>query len=165
MKKLLIILLSTLVYLPIYAPLYAQSEELSWADLVPDSEQQIIDTWLEQQQYRTPDQEQVEPPGLGQVRTDLNGKEIKIAGFVIPLESDDQKITELLLVPYFGACFHVPPPPENQIIYVKFEQGIALTELWDVVYVVGVLQAEDSSHEMAEAGYVMQGMRIEEYEQ
>lgn len=165
MKKLLLMLLCTLSFTAPFTPLYAQSIALNWKDLVPESEQQIIDTWLEQQQYRSPDQEQVEPEGLGQVRTDLNGKQIKIAGFVIPLESEDQKITELLLVPYFGACLHVPPPPENQIIYVKFAQGIALQELWDVVYVHGKLQAENSSHEMAEAGYVMQGIKVEEYTQ
>ena len=159
MRQLFIFLLCTLAY----SPLSAQSVELSWEDLVTASEQKIIDTWLARQE-QLGENDELEPlPELGKVRTDLNGQQIKIAGFVIPLESDEQTITELLLVPYFGACYHVPPPPENQIIYVKFAEGIAIKELWDVVYVIGELQAQDSSHDMADVGYSLRGTGIEEY--
>jgi len=160
MKKIIVLVCSLILSIPVYA----QETELSWEDLIPQSEQHIIETWLAQQNSLDGDQIfDDEPPELGEVRTDLNGKVIKIAGFVIPLEGDEEQITELLLVPYFGACFHVPPPPENQIVYVKFANGIALKELWDVIYVVGTLKAEKSSHEVAQVGYSMQGLRIEEY--
>src|SRR5690606_41234775 len=48
----------------------------------------------------------------------LNGKKIRIPGYVVQLEGDADKVTQFLLVPYFGACIHVPPPPPNQIILV-----------------------------------------------
>ncbi|KJR25900.1 DUF3299 domain-containing protein, partial [Vibrio parahaemolyticus] len=80
------------------------------------------------------------------------------------LEGDANKVTEFLLVPYFGACIHVPPPPPNQIIYVKFPKGAPVQELWDVIYVVGTLKTETVSHELAETAYVIQGDAIEAYD-
>jgi len=160
MKKFMTLLCGFLLCLP----LYAQETELSWEDLIPISEKSIIDAWFAKQNSLDADQfSEQEPPPQGAVRTDLNGQVIKIAGFVIPLEGDEEQITELLLVPYFGACFHVPPPPQNQIVYVKFADGVALKELWDVIYVVGTLTAETTSHEVAQVGYSMQGIRTEEY--
>ncbi|EEY44964.1 hypothetical protein VMA_003039 [Vibrio mimicus VM223] len=101
---------------------------------------------------------------LGTVRTELNGSRVKIPGFVIPLEGDDQKVTEFLLVPYFGACIHVPPPPPNQIIYVKFPKGAPIQELWDVIYVIGELKTESLSHDLAETAYTIVGTEIAEYD-
>ncbi|WP_456119759.1 DUF3299 domain-containing protein [Vibrio algicola] len=101
---------------------------------------------------------------IGKTRPELDGKIVKIPGFVIPLEGDANTVTEFLLVPYFGACIHVPPPPPNQIIYVKFPQGAPVQKLWDVVYVVGKLQTQVLNHELAETGYTMQGAKIEKYD-
>ncbi|MCG6451163.1 DUF3299 domain-containing protein, partial [Vibrio parahaemolyticus] len=69
-----------------------------------------------------------------------------------------------LLVPYFGACIHVPPPPPNQIIYVKFPEGAPVQELWDVVYVIGTLKTQSVSLDLAETGYVIEGQEIAEYD-
>ena len=101
---------------------------------------------------------------VGSVRTELNGSKVKIPGFVIPLEGDDKHVTEFLLVPYFGACIHVPPPPPNQIVYVKFPQGAPVQQLWDVIYVVGTLKTQQISHELAEVGYLLEGQKIEPYD-
>lgn len=101
---------------------------------------------------------------VGSVRQELNGSMVKIPGFVIPLEGDDKMITEFLLVPYFGACIHVPPPPPNQIIYVKFEKGAPIQQLWDVIYIVGKLKTETIDSELAETGYLIEGVRLEEYD-
>ena len=101
---------------------------------------------------------------LGHVRKELNGSKVKIPGFVIPLEGDQNMVTEFLLVPYFGACIHVPPPPPNQIVYVKFPKGAPIQQLWDVIYVVGTLKTETTNHELAETAYVIEGTQIEEYD-
>ena len=45
------------------------------------------------------------------VVAELNGKRVKIGGYVVPLDFDATKVTEFLLVPFVGACIHVPPPP------------------------------------------------------
>ena len=101
---------------------------------------------------------------LGAVRPELNGSKVKIPGFVIPLEGDENMITEFLLVPYFGACIHVPPPPPNQIIYVKFPKGAPIQQLWDVIYLVGTLKTETITHDLAQTGYLIEGVAIEEYD-
>ena len=53
----------------------------------------------------------------------LDGKRVHIGGYVVPLDFDATRVKEFLLVPFVGACIHVPPPPANQIVYVKTEQG------------------------------------------
>jgi uncharacterized protein len=68
------------------------------------------------------------------------------------------------LVPFFGACIHVPPPPSNQIIYVTLREPVAVDELWDAVWVYGTLHTTRTSHELANSGYQMQGIRVESYE-
>ena len=60
----------------------------------------------------------------------LNGQLVRIPGFVVPVEFDEESITEFFLVPYFGACIHSPPPP-NQIIYVHAPNGLQLNTLYD----------------------------------
>jgi hypothetical protein len=160
MKK-MFMLLSCLLAFNLQA---SESLTLAWEDLIPESEKQILDRWEMQAQAAQHDQLPAMPENIGKARVDLNGKQVKIPGFVIPLEGDETTITEMLLVPYFGACYHVPPPPANQIIHVKFKNGIAVKDLWDVVYVIGELRAQASSHDLAEVGYSLQGVRMEDYE-
>ncbi|WP_420835067.1 DUF3299 domain-containing protein [Vibrio galatheae] len=135
---------------------------LEWIDLIPESERNQFDsTGMPAIDHSGNTMEQSK---IGSVRQELNGSKVKIPGFVIPLEGDANIVTEFLLVPYFGACIHVPPPPPNQIIYVKFPKGAPVQELWDVVYVIGTLKTESMSHELAETGYVIQGTEIAEYD-
>ncbi len=89
----------------------------------------------------------------------LNGKTVRISGFVVPLESSEQ-ISEFLLVPYFGACIHVPPPPANQIIYIRSDKGISIEKLSYPVRVAGMLKTESTSSDLAESGYSMNAYEI-----
>ena len=76
-----------------------------------------LDQFLDDMKYMKESQGE---SGLINIR--LNGKSIKIAGYITPIAFDGENITEFLFVPYRGACIHVPPPPANQIIYVKREK-------------------------------------------
>lgn len=67
----------------------------------------------------------------------LNGQRVRLAGYVLPLEMDGLKIKEFLLVPYVGACIHEPTPPANQIVLVKFAQGIEVDGRFTPVWVQG----------------------------
>ena len=109
-----------------------------------------------------PDQESKWMSGAGRagassspvpVVSELNGKKVRIGGYVVPLDFDATKVTEFLLVPFVGACIHVPPPPANQIIYVKSAQGISLKGEFDPVYVTGTLTTEGQFTGLAETGY------------
>ena len=94
---------------------------------------------------------------------EYDGSFVKIPGFVVPLDFEADRITEFLLVPYFGACIHTPPPPPNQIIYVTLEKGIAMEDVYDPIYVNGrmLVQRQDSS--MGTAGYQVFADSIEAY--
>lgn len=159
MKKKIIICLLMLI------PFSAFSNEvltLDWIDLIPEKERNQFDSMGMPKVDHNGGQ--MQQSLVGSVRQELNGSMVKIPGFVIPLEGDDKMITEFLLVPYFGACIHVPPPPPNQIIYVKFKEGAPVQQLWDVIYIIGTLKTETIDSELAETGYLIEGVRLEEYD-
>lgn len=164
MKKIILLLcwLFTLA-IPVHAVANEDILVLDWIDLVPESERNQFDA-MGMPMANNHSGGAVEQSKVGSVRQEINGSEVKIPGFVIPLEGDEEKITEFLLVPYFGACIHVPPPPPNQIIYVKFPQGAPIQQLWDVIYVIGKLKTETMNHELAETGYILEGTAIAEYD-
>ena len=154
-----------LIALCCWLPLISFAEEvltLDWIDLVPEKERQQFNQ--NQMPILNHDGDAAQQSLIGSVREELNGSKVKIPGFVIPLEGDNKTITEFLLVPYFGACIHVPPPPPNQIIYVKFPKGAPIQQLWDVVYILGTLKTQAISHDLAEVGYLLEGTALEEYD-
>lgn len=83
---------------------------------------------------------------------------VRIPGFIAPLNYADELITEFLLVPYFGACIHVPPPPANQTVLVKAAegQGIQAEDSYYPIWVMGRLTVEGTTTELATAGYSIQ---------
>ena len=96
----------------------------------------------------------------------LAGQLIRIPGFVVPLEESRGEITEFLLVPYFGACIHTPPPPANQIIHVKNasqSQGLQGLRSMDVVWVTGRLQISRADTMMGVSGYHVSADSVARY--
>lgn len=99
------------------------------------------------------------------VREDLDGAAIKLPGFVVPVEGDAEETTSFLLVPYYGACIHVPPPPANQTVYVLTEPGKGTRPgLFDVVWVTGTMSVKRTENDIAEAGYTLYATDITAYE-
>ena len=94
----------------------------------------------------------------------LNGKLVKLPGFVVPLEFDGTEVNEFLLVPYFGACIHVPPPPANQIVYVTSQENVSISGLFDVVWVTGKMNTVRFDSALGEAGYTLEASDIVPYE-
>lgn len=98
----------------------------------------------------------------------LDGKKIKIPGFISPLEVDEAKgmVKEFLLVPYFGACIHVPPPPLNQTLLVKPlpDKSIGMERMYEPVWVSGTLIAKQAHTDLAEAGYQLRDAQVEIYQ-
>ena len=94
---------------------------------------------------------------------ELNGENVKLPGFIVPLDVVGDKVASFLLVPYFGACIHMPPPPPNQIVYVEFEEPVELESMYDPVWVIGELGLEAHSNSLARAGYSMKGTALETY--
>jgi hypothetical protein len=103
----------------------------------------------------------------------LDGKSVRMPGFVLPLEYAGKKVAEFLLVPWVGACIHTPPPPPNQIVHVRMAKGAEFESkgMYAAVWVTGVLAAKASKPTLnlvdgiadIDVGYSMQGTGVEEY--
>ena len=95
----------------------------------------------------------------------IQQEKITISGFIVPLDSSDSTtIEEFLLVPYFGACIHVPPPPSNQVIHVVPEKPLKGFQIMDPVTVQGVLAPSHIDTPLGSAGYQMSGKSVTLYE-
>ena len=98
--------------------------------------------------------------------TDYDGKRVRLAGFLVPLDFDAEVVKEFLLVPYFGACIHVPPPPANQIVYVTSQKGVKVGDMLDAVWVTGTFTStQPITTELAEAGYRIAADHVEPYKE
>jgi uncharacterized protein len=96
---------------------------------------------------------------------DIAGKAIRIPGFMVPLEYGKKELTEFLLVPYFGACIHVPPPPANQIIHVIPDHPVKMKTYMDAVWVEGVIELAISKTDMGDSGYSLRAVKVEPYKE
>jgi len=124
----------------------ATPKEISWDDLIP---------WTA-----------VFDPSEVKFNEKLNNKEVKIPGYIIPLEYEGQDIKTFLLVPYIGACIHVPPPPANQIVYVDTAAAWDSLDWWEPVYVTGTIKIESRQmefFEMVDIGYEILAGDVEYY--
>ncbi|MBB4842666.1 hypothetical protein HNP55_001181 [Paucibacter oligotrophus] len=99
-------------------------------------------------------------------RPELEGRPVRLPGYVVPLQTGKAGLSEFLLVPYFGACIHTPPPPANQIVYVRLAEGQALAKTlrsMSTVRVSGRLTLARQGSASGESGYRIDGARIEAY--
>ena len=88
---------------------------------------------------------------------------VKIPGFVVSLEREGDALTEFLVVPYYGGCIHVPPPPANQIIHVHSDKPIEGIRTMDAVWISGTLKIGTTETMMGVAGYNMLAQNVELY--
>jgi uncharacterized protein len=92
---------------------------------------------------------------------ELDGQRVRIGGYVVPLDFEATNVKEFLLVPFVGACIHVPPPPPNQIIYVKSAKGFDVAGSFDPVYVTGTIKVASQYTGLAETGYSIDADKVE----
>lgn len=90
------------------------------------------------------------------------GQAVRLPGFVVPLEESKQGLKEFLLVPYFGACIHSPPPPANQIVHVFAARPVAFKSM-DTVWVSGTLATVRGDTYMGASSYRIDGAAVERY--
>ena len=140
-------------------------KELSWGDLMPPIDDNIVNQYHEGKLSREQATEYAKSLGETPVKS-LHNQRVEIPGYLVPLSMDKhQKAKELLLVPTLGACIHVPPPPPNQTIYVRYDQGIKVTEAGYTPYILkGTLQVEKHSSEYTDTLYALEVESIEEWE-
>jgi uncharacterized protein len=94
----------------------------------------------------------------------LNNTRVRIPGYVVPLDfSPKNTYSGFLLVPYFGACIHTPPPPPNQIVYVAANPQVTVKDIWAPVWVEGVLTTQRKDSKLADAAYTLKLSKLELY--
>jgi len=137
---------------------------LNWPDLMPEGSGTDLQALrqlgiVEHGQLSTPFDQMTG----GKITTKYNGKLVRIPGYLVPLDFEGTAVTSGLLVPYVGACIHVPPPPPNQLIFVYAEAPYEGHGLFEAVYVTGTFGASATTTQVAEVGYAMSGALIEPY--
>ncbi|MFK7762336.1 MAG: DUF3299 domain-containing protein [Roseobacter sp.] len=144
--------------------LAAAPREVSWDDLIPPGVpyaeiigegevDEINDTW-----------NPIFDENATKLNKTLDGALIRMPGFIIPLEVSSDGVSEFVLVPYVGACIHVPPPPPNQLVFVTAKTPWPSDNLWEAVWVTGLMKTELQWTEIADTGYTLSADEMEIYE-
>lgn len=141
-----------------------QPLDLSWEELVPRS------GWLGGAMAAAVPRGVVEhgsalpdPAREAGLVTAHDGRRVRLAGYLVPLDFDGVGVREFLLVPYVGACIHVPPPPPNQIVHVRSPTRIAVRDQFEPVQVTGTLATGLLATELAEVGYQVAAETVTPY--
>ena len=143
--------------------LAATAREITWDDLIPpgvpyseiigEGEMDVAnDTW-----------NPIYDANATKLNAELDGAYIKMPGFIIPFAIGADGVTEFMLVPYVGACIHTPPPPANQLVMVSASKPWPNENLWDAVWVTGVMRTQLQSTELGQTGYSISADEMEIY--
>ncbi len=96
------------------------------------------------------------------VNPKLDGQKVRLKGYIVPIElGKDGVVTEFFLASYVGACIHVPPPPPNQMVYVKAGRKFAVRSLYNAYSVTGVLHTHSRNNGLIAAAYSIEIQGIE----
>jgi hypothetical protein len=95
---------------------------------------------------------------------ELDGRPVKIHGFVVPLKGTPEAITEFLLVPWQNGCVHTPPPAANQRVRVIAKTPLRHADPNQAIYVWGRLAARASATSAGKAAYTLTFDRMEPYD-
>lgn len=146
--------------------------EIQWDDLMP-ADWDPLEPFKDLDLYALEDSDPRAIAALERVREiwdeapaneALDGRSGRIAGFLVPLDWDAREFGEFLLVPYFGACIHTPPPPANQIIHVLADPPVRGMDMMEAVWVEGRLEVARSDTGMGRSGYRMRARSVRLYE-
>lgn len=144
---------------------------IGWEDLMPEGEEERLQKMYAAQMAQmysiaegSAADTAVQIGSFNTVDT-YDEKKVRIPGYTVPFSYDAKaEIREFLLVPYFGACIHAPPPPPNQTIFIRTDKPILLKDLPQAVWVEGTLHAEKQESDLADAAYIIDLTRVEKYE-
>ncbi|MEQ8404058.1 MAG: DUF3299 domain-containing protein [Oceanicaulis sp.] len=142
--------------------------DLAWSDLLPEGEARRI-AELQQMQAVASGIDHFGVERMPQIQTfntvdALDGERVRIGGYVLPFDFNGGEISRFLLVPYVGACIHVPPPPPNQLVYVTTSEPIEIDGLWDPVYAEGIMRTKRQDNELGDTAYTLELDTLRPYE-
>jgi hypothetical protein len=109
------------------------------------------------------------------VNKELDGRQVALSGYLLPLDFSGKSVSDFLLVPYVGACIHVPPPPPNQIVFahLKTAMKFEMDELFKPLQVFGTIKVQSMKKNLflvdgsdnVNIGYGMAVDKIEDYKE
>ena len=152
----------------------AELPETDWLELMPEADQKALEQ-MPEIDHDSPEAQGTftEKGGMKQSKglpavmystktvPAMNGRDIRIGGYPVPLEADATgNSTLFFLVPYPGACIHVPPPPPNQLILVRYPKGLKLADIYTPLWVTGKVQVEKISNDLADAAYALDAQKV-----
>ena len=105
----------------------------------------------------------IQQPQSSGVRTDLNGQIVRLPGFIVPIDYSGTGVIAFILVPFVGACVHVPPPPANQLVFVTTQEPYESSGMFEPVNVVGMFGVSSMSTQLADIAYALSADRIEPF--
>ena len=148
--------------------------EIGWEELMPEGEEERLAQLYQQQMALLysggPIAEGSAADQMIQIGTfntvkELNETKVRIPGYTVPFEyGANAEISEFLLVPYYGACLHAPPPPPNQTVFAMTDEPIKLRNLAQAVWIEGTMYTQTQESELADAAYTIRVDKVETYE-
>jgi len=137
--------------------------DIRWDDLLPEGEPVLRNAFRDVIDHTGAPLSSLQPESNG-VREDLAGKTVRLPGFAVPLEHVGTKVSTFILVPYAGACIHVPPPPANQLVIVTPDRPFESGGLYEIIVVTGTLGIATITTALAEVGYTIEADKIQLYD-
>lgn len=148
-------------------------ELIDWEELIPDGwrQQVILELTLMRRFANAEDGDPKAEQAYAELKKtwdaapivkSMIGKKVRIPGYVVPLDAERMQSSDFLIVPYFGACVHSPPPPANQIILVVPPKGTR-TRTMDAIWVEGILGEERTFSEVGTSAYVIKADKVTPY--
>ncbi len=136
-------------------------KKISWNDLLPPgwNPAKVFEDMSDEEFNALSEEKYLEMQTKVQAELDaapvvenLDGQIVRIPGFIVPLEIDKTSLREFLLVPYFGACTHTPPPPANQIIFSEMKGEYQPEDIFQPVWITGKLKTGRFQSQLNETG-------------
>ena len=89
----------------------------------------------------------------------LQKHKITLIGFIVPIIVDEsyENVDEFILVPDPLSCMHVPPPSENQMVYVRMKKPVPIDIDFLGVEVTGTLSFPKTDTDFGELFYFLNG--------
>ncbi|MGI3169939.1 DUF3299 domain-containing protein [Pseudooceanicola sp. C21-150M6] len=136
--------------------------DLDWRDLLPVDDHSLPANLQGLIPHDEADLAARQPISTG-IRTDWNGATVRMSGFIVPIDHAGTGVTAFILVPYVGACVHVPPPPANQLVFVTTAKPYKSAGMFEPVTVTGMFGTASTSTQLAEIGYALSADAIVPY--
>ncbi len=100
----------------------------------------------------------------------LAGSETELTGYLLPVDREGELVYQFALVPYPGACSHMPQPPASAVVLVTPDKPYKLDQVYEYVTVRGRLKLRPELSQlfildgvvMLKSDYVIAGADVRE---